>query len=193
MTSANVRKGISSMAARAYVSQVRGATTLVLAGLVLAALGASPAFAGDFPPYAGSCDDASYGAASHGTYSVALPRDDGALSLGSSHDDASYGSTESARREEPRALAARGDSALPVRASSAHGVVLAAMSPPATRREPAAGEATASASAPREGAPVRASLDEAPVAIALAHGDEPPYAGSHDDAAYGDGSQAAAF
>ncbi len=196
MTSANLRNGISSMAACAFTSQVRDATTLVLAGLALATLGASPAFAGDdFPPYAGSYDDASYGAASHGGYAVELPRDDGALSLGSSHDDASYLPTENARRAEPRALAARGDSAQPARASRANEVVLTvAMSPATTGREPAAGEASATASVLREGAPVRASLDGASAAVARARGDDlPPYAGSHDDEAYGDGSQTAAF
>jgi hypothetical protein len=192
MTSANVRNGISSMAAYAFTSQVRGATTLVLAGLALATLGASPAFAGDdFPPYAGSYDDASYGAASHGGYTVELPRDDGALSLGSSHDDASYGPAENARRAEPQALAARADSAQPARASSENGVVLTVATSRATSgREPVAGAASATAG---EGAPVRASLEEASAAARARRDDPPPYAGSHDDEAYGDGSQTAAF
>lgn len=65
--------------------------TRTLSALALAMALASPALANDYPPYAGSHDDASYGDIPHAQFGVDLPRPDGVTSVASPADDVSYG------------------------------------------------------------------------------------------------------
>ncbi len=169
---------------------------LAIAALSLAALGVAPALAeDDLPPYAGSHDDASYGGVTHATYTLELPRGDGALSLATRYDDTSYGAGEEARPEQRQALSSREHAKPTVRLAKF--VISPSANSQSTPFETSSDHVTAINGVPgssldvREGAPVRAAFDEAMAHAARAQDDDlPPYAGAHDDAAYGDASHA---